>query len=109
MGEAFLDAKRLTDSETQAFRSGELVVLFERWAGGNLCSVYEAAAIAATKAYGVPQSQGLAFAVVLHALNLFPFIAAGLVLLAMLRRPGTLGPADDSAYGASGSQSGRAR
>jgi uncharacterized membrane protein YbhN (UPF0104 family) len=78
-------------------------------AAPSAVGVFEAAAIAATNAYGVPQSQGLAFAVVLHALNLFPFIAAGLVLLAMLPRPSAVGRADESAYGARGSQSGHAR
>jgi glycosyltransferase 2 family protein len=66
-------------------------------AAPSAVGVFEAAAIAATKAYGVPQSQGLAFAVVLHALNVVPFIAAGLVLLAMLPRPSALRRADDVA------------
>jgi uncharacterized protein (TIRG00374 family) len=48
--------------------------------------VFEAAAIAATRAYGVPQSQALAYALVLHALNFFPYILGGLVLLAVLPR-----------------------
>jgi uncharacterized protein (TIRG00374 family) len=48
--------------------------------------VFEAAAIAATRAYGVPQSQGLAFALVLHALNFFPYVLTGLGLLAALPR-----------------------
>jgi uncharacterized protein (TIRG00374 family) len=48
--------------------------------------VFEAAAIATTRAYGVPQSQGLAYAVVLHALNFFPYILGGLVLLGTLPR-----------------------
>lgn len=48
--------------------------------------VFEAAAIASTTAYGIPPSLGLAYALALHALNLFPFIAAGLVLLARLPR-----------------------
>ena len=52
--------------------------------------VFEAAAIAATHAYGVPQSQGLAFALVLHGLNLFPYLLAGLALLAVLPRRGWL-------------------
>jgi glycosyltransferase 2 family protein len=66
-------------------------------AAPSAVGVFEAAAIAATKAYGVPQSQGLAFAVVLHALNLFPFIAAGLVLLAMMPGSSALKRADDAA------------
>lgn len=59
--------------------------------------VFEAAAIAATTAYGVPRSQALAYALALHALNLFPFIVAGLVLLAGLPRPSALKRADDAA------------
>jgi glycosyltransferase 2 family protein len=52
--------------------------------------VFEAAAIASTKAYGVPQSQGLAFALVLHALNFFPYVVAGLVLVMTLPSRGWL-------------------
>jgi uncharacterized membrane protein YbhN (UPF0104 family) len=59
-------------------------------AAPSAIGVFEAAAIAATNAYGVPRSQGLAYALALHALNLFPFIAAGLVLLATLPRPSEL-------------------
>jgi uncharacterized membrane protein YbhN (UPF0104 family) len=59
-------------------------------AAPSAVGVFEAAAIAATNAYGVPRSQGLAYALALHALNLFPFIAAGLVLLATLPRPSEL-------------------
>jgi glycosyltransferase 2 family protein len=66
-------------------------------AAPSAVGVFEAAAIAATKAYGVPRSQGLAYALVLHALNLFPFIAAGLVLLATLPRPSALRRAGDAA------------
>jgi SAM-dependent methyltransferase len=40
MGEYYADLKRLTDSELQAFRNGQLVVLYEGSAGTNLCSVY---------------------------------------------------------------------
>ena len=54
-------------------------------------SVFEAATLVALKAYGVPNSQALSYALVLHALNFFPYIAAGLLLLhlhgASLRRP----------------------
>src|SRR5205823_1590774 len=46
--------------------------------------VFEAAAVAAMTAYGVPQSQGLAYALVLHTLNFFPFVAAGVALLAIV-------------------------
>ena len=42
---------------------------------------FEAAAVVALRAYDVDESQALAYAVVLHALNLLPFIAIGYVLL----------------------------
>jgi len=59
-------------------------------AAPSAVGVFEAAAIASTKAYGIPQSLGLAYALALHALNFFPFIAAGLVVLASLRRSSRL-------------------
>lgn len=40
MGEYYADLKRLTDSEREAFRDGQIVVLYEDSAGTNLCSVY---------------------------------------------------------------------
>jgi uncharacterized protein (TIRG00374 family) len=43
--------------------------------------VYEAAALVAFRAYGVPDSRGLSCALVMHALSFLPFIAAGLFLL----------------------------
>jgi len=58
--------------------------------------VFEAAAIATTRAYGVPQSQGLAYAVVLHALNFFPYILGGLVLLSTLPRSTSMKRARDA-------------
>jgi uncharacterized membrane protein YbhN (UPF0104 family) len=44
--------------------------------------VFEAAGLAATSAYGVPASRAVAYILVLHALNLVPFLIAGLFLLA---------------------------
>jgi glycosyltransferase 2 family protein len=43
--------------------------------------VFEAAGLAATSAYGVPTSRALAYVLVLHALNVLPFVAAGAVVL----------------------------
>ena len=40
MGEYYLSLKRLTESERQSFVNGELVVLYERSPGTNLCSAY---------------------------------------------------------------------
>jgi uncharacterized membrane protein YbhN (UPF0104 family) len=51
--------------------------------------VFEAATVLALGAYGITESRALACAVVLHAVNFFPYIAAGLVALqqhALLRR-----------------------
>jgi uncharacterized protein (TIRG00374 family) len=44
--------------------------------------VFEAAGLAATHAYGIPNSRALAYVLVLHALNFFPYIAAGVAILA---------------------------
>jgi len=44
--------------------------------------VFEAAGLAVTSAYGVPRSPALAYVVVLHVVNLAPFIVAGVLLLA---------------------------
>jgi uncharacterized protein (TIRG00374 family) len=43
--------------------------------------VFEAAVLVALRPYGVDESLALSYAVVLHALNLFPYIAAGYVVL----------------------------
>lgn len=40
MGEYYLSRARLSESEQEAFRRGELVVLYERSAGTSLCSAY---------------------------------------------------------------------
>jgi uncharacterized protein (TIRG00374 family) len=43
--------------------------------------VFEAAAITALNAYGIPDSEALSYALVLHALNLFPYLVVGAALL----------------------------
>jgi uncharacterized protein (TIRG00374 family) len=43
--------------------------------------VFEAAVLVALRAYGVDDSSALAYAVVLHAVNFFPYVIAGLFLL----------------------------
>jgi glycosyltransferase 2 family protein len=43
--------------------------------------VFETAVIVALGAYGVPKPQALSFALVLHAVNFFPYVAAGVVVL----------------------------
>lgn len=43
--------------------------------------VFEAATLVALRAYGVPDASAVSFALVLHAVNLLPYLPAGLVLL----------------------------
>jgi uncharacterized protein (TIRG00374 family) len=43
--------------------------------------VFEGAALIALKAYGVPHSEALPYALVLHAVNFVPFVLVGAVLL----------------------------
>lgn len=43
--------------------------------------VFEAATLVALNAYGIGDSRGLSYAVVLHGVNFFPFVAAGFFLL----------------------------
>jgi uncharacterized membrane protein YbhN (UPF0104 family) len=39
--------------------------------------VYEAATVVALDSYGVPRSEAVSYALVLHALNFVPFVVAG--------------------------------
>jgi uncharacterized membrane protein YbhN (UPF0104 family) len=48
--------------------------------------VFEAAVLIALKPYGVPKSEALSIALVLHAVNLFPYLAAGIVCLRLEAR-----------------------
>ena len=48
--------------------------------------VFEAAALVGLKAYGIGKSDALSYAIVLHAVNFFPYLAAGAVVLALRRR-----------------------
>ncbi len=43
--------------------------------------VFEAAVLVALKPYGVPKAEGLSAALLLHALNLFPYLVAGLACM----------------------------
>jgi glycosyltransferase 2 family protein len=47
--------------------------------------VFEAATIVALGAYGVPQTHALSYALVVHALNVLPFVVAGLLVLNLQR------------------------
>jgi uncharacterized protein (TIRG00374 family) len=47
--------------------------------------VFEAAAVVALTAYDVPHAQALSYALVIHALNVLPFVLAGLLLLNLHR------------------------
>jgi glycosyltransferase 2 family protein len=59
--------------------------------------VFEAAGLTGLSAYGVPRSHAFAYVLVLHLLNFFPFVAAGLVLLAREARRPRPGPAEAAA------------
>jgi uncharacterized protein (TIRG00374 family) len=48
--------------------------------------VFEAAALVGLKAYGIGKSDALSFALVLHAVNFFPYVLAGVAVLALERR-----------------------
>jgi uncharacterized membrane protein YbhN (UPF0104 family) len=48
--------------------------------------VFEAAVLLALKPYGVPKSEALSVALLLHALNLFPYLVAGIVCLRLEAR-----------------------
>jgi glycosyltransferase 2 family protein len=54
--------------------------------------VFEAAGLAATSAYGVPTSRALAYVLVLHVLNVLPYLVAGVIVLASGRAPQRLRP-----------------
>jgi hypothetical protein len=43
--------------------------------------IFEAATVIVLHAYGVPSSQALSYALVLHAMNLIPYLVAGGALL----------------------------
>jgi glycosyltransferase 2 family protein len=47
--------------------------------------VFEAAVVLALAAYDVPRSEALSYAFVLHALNLFPYLAAGAIAVRFTR------------------------
>jgi uncharacterized protein (TIRG00374 family) len=51
--------------------------------------VFEAATVVALGAYGVPNSRALSYALVLHAINIIPYLVAGAIILGTdsLRRP----------------------
>jgi uncharacterized protein (TIRG00374 family) len=48
--------------------------------------VFEGAVILSLAAYGIPQGRSLSYALVVHALNVLPFIGAGLLVLGLQRR-----------------------
>jgi glycosyltransferase 2 family protein len=50
--------------------------------------VFEAAVVLALAAYDVPRSEALSYAFVLHALNLFPYLAAGAIAVRFTRPAG---------------------
>ena len=52
LGEHYLSLGRLTEPEQEAFRRGELIVLFERSSGTSLCSAYHPPEYVRTKLAG---------------------------------------------------------
>jgi uncharacterized protein (TIRG00374 family) len=50
--------------------------------------VFEAAVLVGLSPYDVPKPQALSYALVLHALNFFPYVAAGIVILGLRIRQG---------------------
>jgi glycosyltransferase 2 family protein len=54
-------------------------------AGPGSVGVFEAAVIVALRAYDVPQAEALSYALVLHAVNFFPYIVAGAVAVRFTR------------------------
>jgi uncharacterized protein (TIRG00374 family) len=53
--------------------------------GPAAVGVFEGAAIIALSAYEVPEARALSYALVVHALNVFPFIVTGLLVLNLQR------------------------
>jgi uncharacterized membrane protein YbhN (UPF0104 family) len=43
--------------------------------------VFEAASLVGLKAYGIDKAEALSFAILFHAVNFFPYVIAGLVVL----------------------------
>jgi glycosyltransferase 2 family protein len=60
--------------------------------------VFEAAAIIVLSAYGIPRSESLSYALVVHAVNVLPFVASGLLLVNL--QPGAFGRSSDVFRGA---------
>jgi uncharacterized membrane protein YbhN (UPF0104 family) len=63
--------------------------------------VFEAAVLVALKPYGVPKADALSAALVIHALNLFPYLVAGIVCLRLEARDRRYAPAGAAEAGAS--------
>jgi hypothetical protein len=71
--------------------------------------VFEAAVLVALKPYGVPKADALSAALVIHALNLFPYIVAGLVCLRLESRAPRYAPAGAAEAGAPALHGGNSR
>ncbi len=54
--------------------------------------VFEAAVLVGLNAYSIPKPEALSYALVLHALNFFPYIAAGVLILTVRVRSARLRP-----------------
>lgn len=62
-------------------------------AGPAGVGVFEAAVLVGLSPYGIPKAEGLSAALVLHALNIVPFLVAGAIVLHFHARSGTRPPA----------------
>jgi glycosyltransferase 2 family protein len=54
--------------------------------GPAAVGVFEAAAVVALAAYGIPRVEALSYALVVHAFSVLPFVAAGLLLVSLRGR-----------------------
>jgi glycosyltransferase 2 family protein len=59
--------------------------------GPAALGVFEAAGVATLAVFGIPRAEALSAAIVIHALNFFPFLAAGAFVLFAWSRTGTGG------------------
>ena len=74
--------------------------------GPAAVGVFEAAAVVALGAYGIPQTQALSYALVVHALNVVPFLLAGLLVITAAARRSRRVPASQPERRGLGSGSG---
>jgi len=102
-GSAFKDPTKGKELALAEYHQGADIIFHA--SGSTGLGVFEAATVLAIGAYGVTESRALACAVVLHAVNFFPYVAAGLVALqhhALLRHRSARALAPSSEASSSG-------